>query len=226
MRRPVRQPRQAPRRVAAQPPMNRLTRHPIPRRHLGDRHALAQDLQHRRMPLLHQTQLHQHDDPLPCDDPAATSEEGSAPPTADHPRVTQEPEPLSPSNRNPSENRHTPTGANPSSITRNNTASVEDLAEIRPPTSKPQTRATLWPGISQWRGEDLNLRPSGYEPDELPDCSTPRRISEDTPPGVGGQPATCAAPLGRVGGCSAGRWGRGDSRECGNQMSLAIVRHQ
>ena len=26
-----------------------------------------------------------------------------------------------------------------------------------------------------WRGQDLNLRPSGYEPDELPDCSTPRR---------------------------------------------------
>ncbi len=24
------------------------------------------------------------------------------------------------------------------------------------------------------RGQDLNLRPSGYEPDELPDCSTPR----------------------------------------------------
>ena len=27
------------------------------------------------------------------------------------------------------------------------------------------------------RGKDLNLRPSGYEPDELPDCSTPRLIS-------------------------------------------------
>ncbi len=25
------------------------------------------------------------------------------------------------------------------------------------------------------RGADLNHRPSGYEPDELPDCSTPRR---------------------------------------------------
>src|SRR5690242_16670109 len=31
-----------------------------------------------------------------------------------------------------------------------------------------------------WRGRDLNPRPSGYEPDELPDCSTPRRVSQDT----------------------------------------------
>jgi hypothetical protein len=26
------------------------------------------------------------------------------------------------------------------------------------------------------RGQDLNLRPSGYEPDELPGCSTPRLV--------------------------------------------------
>src|SRR5207248_4757728 len=31
-----------------------------------------------------------------------------------------------------------------------------------------------------WRGQDLNLRPSGYEPDELPDCSTPRRSKQCT----------------------------------------------
>ena len=38
------------------------------------------------------------------------------------------------------------------------------------------------------RGQDLNLRPSGYEPDELPGCSTPRRW------------CVCAGPAWRPGG--------------------------
>jgi hypothetical protein len=34
---------------------------------------------------------------------------------------------------------------------------------------------SLTPARGKW-GRDSNPRPSGYEPDELPDCSTPRRI--------------------------------------------------
>ena len=35
----------------------------------------------------------------------------------------------------------------------------------------------MLPTLNVWsRGQDLNLRPSGYEPDELPDCSTPQYL--------------------------------------------------
>ena len=41
-------------------------------------------------------------------------------------------------------------------------------------TSKAKGRAfLLGPDYGWLRGLDLNQRPSGYEPDELPDCSTP-----------------------------------------------------
>src|SRR5690349_23418640 len=43
------------------------------------------------------------------------------------------------------------------------------------------------------RGQDLNLRPSGYEPDELPGCSTPRQHQQDR------SPETKMPPLGRAG---------------------------
>src|SRR5439155_13461362 len=63
---------------------------------------------------------------------------------------------------------------------------VEITVEIRPwrhgrgPLRRCRKGPLIW-SFSGWRGQDLNLRPSGYEPDELPDCSTPRRESGSIP---------------------------------------------
>ena len=43
-----------------------------------------------------------------------------------------------------------------------------------PPGIKKNPLTFLVGGYDWLRGQDLNLRPSGYEPDELPGCSTPR----------------------------------------------------
>ena len=58
------------------------------------------------------------------------------------------------------------------------------------------------------RGQDLNLRPSGYEPDELPGCSTPRYK-------VLPKAKTGANPLGFVS-CPGVSW-------CIQQRSLSVL---
>ena len=44
------------------------------------------------------------------------------------------------------------------------------------PKQKP-CKSIIYRALKKLRGLDLNQRPSGYEPDELPDCSTPRSRS-------------------------------------------------
>ena len=57
-------------------------------------------------------------------------------------------------------------------------AGLVEMFAVRPEAvnSAPERRrpGADAPGLPEWRGWDLNPRPSGYEPDELPNCSTPR----------------------------------------------------
>ena len=48
----------------------------------------------------------------------------------------------------------------------------------RPPLGLPRVlrRLRRWSKRTKWRGQDSNLRPRGYEPRELPGCSTPRHV--------------------------------------------------
>ena len=52
----------------------------------------------------------------------------------------------------------------------------------------PKTPVTDW--FDWLRGLDLNQRPLGYEPNELPGCSTPHLQFSNT--GYGGQIVDCA----------------------------------
>ena len=54
-----------------------------------------------------------------------------------------------------------------------------------------------------WRGLDLNQRPLGYEPNELPDCSTPLAEHDTSYCLVTGKPAPGALRPGPGLACSA-----------------------
>ena len=52
---------------------------------------------------------------------------------------------------------------------------------VQPETARGRRiRATSWSKYRWLRGGDLNPRPLGYEPNELPDCSTPRHVVSGT----------------------------------------------
>src|SRR5919106_6185641 len=69
--------------------------------------------------------------------------------------------------------------ANRTSGMRSGRSPAESALESRRPHTEKWglTCTSKW-----WRGRDLNPRPSGYEPDELPDCSTPRRAHDGSSP--------------------------------------------
>ena len=73
--------------VAPQPSMHRLTRDAEATRHLDHRHTIADHRQHRLIPLLHDTQLHQHARECVTDQAEPASPVRRS-------RVTHQPEPM------------------------------------------------------------------------------------------------------------------------------------
>ena len=83
--RPIRQPREPLTLIPAQPPMDCLTRHVEPASNLDHGNTVPDHRQHRLIPLLHHTQLHQH--------ARSVTDQAEPPSTIRRNRVTQQPKP-------------------------------------------------------------------------------------------------------------------------------------
>ena len=56
----------------------------------------------------------------------------------------------------------------------NHRSNLQQIYSLSPLATRESAHFKTHNILCELRGQDLNLRPSGYEPDELPDCSTPR----------------------------------------------------
>ena len=97
-RRPVHQADDSLVRVLAQPPMDGLAAHPIAGGD-ADHRRPVEHLMHRRHPLIHDPQLHQHDRPPAPRRSGSAARQPRRCHTPAGPTVTQQPDPLSPSYR-------------------------------------------------------------------------------------------------------------------------------